>query len=66
MDRFGRFILQNAHKKNIKGGYLPHIFGFEVTEGIQGTEAVLEAEDVTLEFMNRFGCVILQNAHKNI
>ena len=66
MDRFGRFIFQNAHKKNIKGGYLSHIFGLEVTEGIQGTEAVLEAEDVTLVFMNQYGRFILQNVHKNI
>ena len=27
-------------------------------------EAVSEAENVTLVFMNQFGCVILRNAHK--
>ena len=34
MNRFGRFILQNAHKKKIKVGYLSHLLGFEVTEWI--------------------------------
>ena len=52
--------------KNVKWGYLSHTLGFKVTEGIKGTEAVLEAEDVTLVFMNQYGRFILQNVHKNI
>ena len=47
-------------QKDIKGGYLSHLLGFEVTEQIQGTEAVLEAETVTLAFMNRVGHFILK------
>ena len=34
MNQFGCVILQNAHKKNLKGGYLSHLLGFEVTERI--------------------------------
>ena len=51
---------------NVKWGYFSHTLGFKVTEGIKGTEAVLEAEDVTLVFMNQYGRFILQNVHKNI
>ena len=52
--------------KNVKWGYFSHTLGLKVTEGIKGTEAVLEAEDVTLVFMNQYGRFILQNVHKNI
>ena len=50
----------------MKGGFLSHVLGFEVTERILEMEAVSEAENVTLVFMNQFGCVILRNAHKKI
>ena len=51
---------------NLKWGYLSHTLGFKVTEGIKGTEAVLEAEDVTLVFMNQYVRFLPQNTHKNI
>ena len=53
------FYTLKCSQKNIKGGNLSQLLGFEVTEWIQVMEAVLEAENVTLVFMNRFGCVIL-------
>ena len=53
-------------KKIYKRGYLSHLSGFEVKERIWETEAVLEAENVTLAFMDQFGRFIPQNAHKNI
>ena len=42
----------------MKGGFLSHVLGFEVTERIQEMEAVSEAENVTL-FMSQFGRFIL-------
>ena len=50
----------------MKGGFLSHVLGFEVTERIQEMEAVSEADNVTLAFMNRFGRFKLQNAHNKI
>ena len=44
--------------KNLKGGYLTHLLGFEVTERIEEMEAVLEAENITLAFRNQYGCFI--------
>ena len=41
--------------KNLKGGYLTHLIGFEVTESIEEMEAVLEAENITLAFRNQYG-----------
>ena len=50
----------------MKGGFLFHVLGFEVTERIQEMEAVSVADNVTLAFMNRFGRFKLQNAHIEI
>ena len=51
----------------LKCSHLSHHLRFEVTDRIQEMEVVLEAENVTLVFMNRFGRSILQNAHtKNV
>ena len=50
----------------MKGGFLSHVLGFEVTERIQEMEAVSEADNVTLAFMNRFGRFKLQNYHIEI
>ena len=36
---------------------------FKVTEQNLGTEAVLEAENVTMAVMNQCGCFKLHNAH---
>ena len=44
----------------MKGGFLSHVLGFEVTERIQEIEAVSEADNVTLAFMNRFCCFKLK------
>ena len=41
-------------QKNLKGGYLTHLLGFEVTERIEEMEAVLEAENITLAFRNQY------------
>ena len=61
MDWFGHLIFLLT--KKYKRGLPSHIFGLEVTEEIKGTEAVLEAEDVTLVFMNQYGRFIPQNTH---
>ena len=60
------FYTLKCSQKNIKGGNLSQLLGFEVTEWIQVMEAVLEAENVTLAFMDRFSRLIPQNAHKNM
>ena len=44
----------------MKGGFLSHVLGFEVTERIQEMEAASEADNGTLAFINRFGCFKLQ------
>ena len=46
-----------------KRGFLSHFLGFEVTERISEMEAVSEADNVTLAFMNQFGRFQLQKAH---
>ena len=50
----------------MKGGFLSHVLGFEVTERIQEMEAASEADNVTLAFINRFGHFKLQNDHIKI
>ena len=55
MTRFPCFFISKSWKNKIKEGYISHIFGFEVKERIWETEAVLEAENVTLAFMDQFG-----------
>ena len=50
----------------MKGGFLSHVLGFEVTERIQEMEAASEADNVTLAFINRFGHFKLKNDHIKI